>query len=97
MLGKEEMNSIVIEDQLARKVIEPVPTDELRNPCDYLSHHSVMKKNDKDLKIRCVYDGSAKIKEGLSPTKPCIADRSSYLTSLESSALDYAKSLSQAT
>ncbi|CAJ0600646.1 unnamed protein product [Cylicocyclus nassatus] len=56
----------VIEDQLQRNIIEEVPLEEIHQPCHYLSHHGVLKKDDKDLKIRCVYDGSAKMKGQMS-------------------------------
>ncbi|CAJ0602625.1 unnamed protein product [Cylicocyclus nassatus] len=56
----------VIEDQLQRNIIEEVPLKEIHQPCHYLSHHGVLKKDDKDLKIRCVYDGSAKMKGPMS-------------------------------
>ncbi|CAJ0595066.1 unnamed protein product [Cylicocyclus nassatus] len=56
----------VIEDQLQRGIIERVPAEDVHKPCHYLSHHGVLKRNDKDLKIRCVYDGSAKLKGSVS-------------------------------
>ncbi|VDK46038.1 unnamed protein product, partial [Cylicostephanus goldi] len=56
----------VIQDQLQRNIIECVPLEEIHKPCHYLSHHGVIKKDDKDLKIRCVYDGSAKMKSSMS-------------------------------
>nr|CDJ83931.1 Protein of unknown function DUF1759 and Protein of unknown function DUF1758 domain containing protein [Haemonchus contortus] len=56
----------VIMDQLQRRIIEEVPADETYKPSHYLSHHGVIKKNGNDIKIRCVYDGSAKIKGRLS-------------------------------
>ncbi|CAJ0593175.1 unnamed protein product [Cylicocyclus nassatus] len=56
----------VIEDQLQRNIIEEVSLKEIHQPCHYLSHHGVLKKDDKNLKIRCVYDGSAKMKGQMS-------------------------------
>ncbi|CAJ0607480.1 unnamed protein product [Cylicocyclus nassatus] len=61
-----KMYHAVIHDQLRRNIIEYVPNDELYRPCHYLSHHGVVKRDDKGLKIRCVYDGSAKMKGHLS-------------------------------
>ncbi|KAK5978323.1 hypothetical protein GCK32_022812, partial [Trichostrongylus colubriformis] len=52
----------VIMDQLQKRIIEQVPPDETYKPSHYLSHHGVIKRDGNDIKIRCVYDGSAKIK-----------------------------------
>ncbi|CAJ0602890.1 unnamed protein product [Cylicocyclus nassatus] len=51
-----------IQDQLQRNIIETI-REELPRPCHNLSHNGVLKRDDKDLKIRCVYKGSAKMKE----------------------------------
>ncbi|CAJ0602618.1 unnamed protein product [Cylicocyclus nassatus] len=61
-----KMYHAVIQDQLRRNIIEYVPNDELYRPCHYLPHHGVVKRDDKGLKIRCVYDGSVKMKGHLS-------------------------------
>ncbi|KAL6731217.1 hypothetical protein Aduo_002146 [Ancylostoma duodenale] len=53
----------VIIDQLQRGIIEEVPKAELQSPCHYLSHHGVIKNDNNEVKIRCVFDGSAKKKE----------------------------------
>ncbi|EYC21162.1 hypothetical protein Y032_0020g3 [Ancylostoma ceylanicum] len=52
----------VITEQLQKGIIEEVPMDEMQKPSHYLSHHGVMKKEIGDIKIRCVFDGSAKMK-----------------------------------
>ncbi|CAJ0597072.1 unnamed protein product [Cylicocyclus nassatus] len=56
----------IFEDQLQRKVIERVPTNTPCNLCHYLSHHGVVKQDGGNVKIRCVFDGSAKLKGHLS-------------------------------
>ncbi|KAK6757659.1 hypothetical protein RB195_015459 [Necator americanus] len=53
-------------DQLERSIIEEVPHEDIPKPAHYLSHHGVLKKEGNDIKIRCVYDGSAKMKGNLS-------------------------------
>ncbi|EYB90421.1 hypothetical protein Y032_0220g2511 [Ancylostoma ceylanicum] len=52
----------VITEQLQKGIIEEVPMDEMQKPSHYLSHHGVIKKENNDIKIRCVFDGSAKMK-----------------------------------
>uniref|UniRef100_A0A7I5E7B9 DUF1758 domain-containing protein n=1 Tax=Haemonchus contortus TaxID=6289 RepID=A0A7I5E7B9_HAECO len=51
----------VIKNQAELGIIEEVPSDHLSKPSHYLSHHGVVKKDGNDIKIRCVYDGSAKV------------------------------------
>ncbi|KIH61150.1 hypothetical protein ANCDUO_08585 [Ancylostoma duodenale] len=53
-------------DQLQRGTIKNVPSEEISSLAHYLSHHGVIKKEVDDIKIRCVYDGSAKTKGNLS-------------------------------
>ncbi|KIH45996.1 phlebovirus glycoprotein G1 [Ancylostoma duodenale] len=53
-------------DQLQRGIIEKVPSEAVSSPAHYLSHHGVIKKEGDDIKIRCVYNGSAKTKGNLS-------------------------------
>ncbi|KAL6731515.1 hypothetical protein Aduo_002370 [Ancylostoma duodenale] len=53
-------------DQLQRGTIKNVPSEEISSLAHYLSHHGVIKKEADDIKIRCVYDGSAKTKGNLS-------------------------------
>ncbi|KIH67995.1 hypothetical protein ANCDUO_01674 [Ancylostoma duodenale] len=56
----------VIIDQLQRGIIEEVPKAELQSPCHYPSHHGVIKNDNNEVKIRCVFDGSAKKKGNMS-------------------------------
>lgn len=61
----EKYNAIFIE-QLEKGIIEHVPDEELAEPSHYLSHHGVIKKDGDQIKVRCVYDGSAKTKGHIS-------------------------------
>ncbi|XGW15203.1 hypothetical protein V3C99_001024, partial [Haemonchus contortus] len=57
----------VIKDQLQRGIIEQVPSMELSKPSHYLSHHGVVKTDsNQNIKVRCVFDGSAKMKKKMS-------------------------------
>ncbi|KIH65457.1 hypothetical protein ANCDUO_04223 [Ancylostoma duodenale] len=61
----EKYNAIFIE-QLEKGIIEQVPDAELTEPSHYLSQHGVIKKDGDQIKVRCVYDGSAKTKGHIS-------------------------------
>ncbi|ETN81650.1 Tas retrotransposon peptidase A16 [Necator americanus] len=52
----------VIMEQLQKGIIEEVPMDEMQKSSHYLSHHGVIKKEHNNVKMRCVFDGSAKMK-----------------------------------
>ncbi|KAK6028305.1 Pao retrotransposon peptidase [Ostertagia ostertagi] len=52
----------IIKDQLQKKIIEEVPPSEISKSSHYLSHHGVITTENDDIKIRCVFDGSAKTK-----------------------------------
>lgn len=48
-----------IDEQLAKGIIEPVPTD-TQNDVHYLPHHGVIRTDKSTTKLRVVYDASAK-------------------------------------
>ncbi|KAK6026028.1 Pao retrotransposon peptidase [Ostertagia ostertagi] len=54
----------VIANQVQQGIIEEVPPEDLSKPSHYLSHHGVVKRDGKDIKIRCVYDGVNTVEEG---------------------------------
>ncbi|VDM66119.1 unnamed protein product [Strongylus vulgaris] len=57
----EEYNKI-FKEQLERGIIEQVPKMDLPKHSHYLLHHGVIKQSSENLEIRCVFDGSAKLK-----------------------------------
>ena len=51
----------IIQEQLAKGIIEPVsPTEKTDNPVHYLPHHGVLRNDKTTTRLRVVYDGSAK-------------------------------------
>ncbi|EYC35616.1 hypothetical protein Y032_1011g3385 [Ancylostoma ceylanicum] len=52
----------LIQDQLARGIIEELQDPQPAVGSHYLAHHAVISEGSKTTKIRCVYDGSAKTK-----------------------------------
>ncbi|KAK5985335.1 hypothetical protein GCK32_021813 [Trichostrongylus colubriformis] len=52
----------IIMEQLEKGIIEEVDHNDNPILCHYLPHHGVISESSKTTKLRCVYDGSAKIK-----------------------------------
>ncbi|EPB73983.1 hypothetical protein ANCCEY_06912 [Ancylostoma ceylanicum] len=59
----------LIQDQLARGIIEELQDPQPAVGSHYLAHHAVISEGSKTTKIRCVYDGSAKTKNNPKGTK----------------------------
>ncbi|RCN27823.1 hypothetical protein ANCCAN_26439 [Ancylostoma caninum] len=56
----------LIQDQLTREIIEELHDTQPAVGCHYLAYHAVKSEGSKTMKIRCVYDGSAKTKNNRS-------------------------------
>ncbi|KAK6736070.1 hypothetical protein RB195_019006 [Necator americanus] len=56
----------IFTDQLKRGIIEEIDEGKSANISHYLAHHGVISGSKKHTKVRCVFDGSAKKKGGMS-------------------------------
>ena len=62
----------IIQEQLDKRILEPVPSDHLLSSIHYLPHHGVIRQDKLTTKLRVVYDGSAKLQNDTVSLNDCL-------------------------
>ena len=62
----------IIQEQLSKGIVEPVPSDSLQDGVHYLPHHGVIRRDKQTTKLRIVYNGSMRLSTDAVSLNDCL-------------------------